>query len=1160
MSDTPVPTNYKHGFDLAQKVADLETGNQSNLDQMQALLQEAQDLVAGIGTGGVTSNPVPPATASGGTIATTTTISRVAPSAAVSGVVLQPGTTDGQEVLVVNQSQTDQSITFGAPSTSHVANGSLTTIAGLTYVRFVWDAPTAAWYAPGGIVPPSTAGTPTNLTAVAGDALVTLTWTAAPNATSYDIQQATPDAAGPYATVGNVQGTTATVSALLNGHQYWFRVRALLGSVPGGTSTAATATPVTTQSIPVAPVLASVTAGDARITGVLNPVGNADSYQVFISTTATFTTPELTITATTGGQGSNYPFTLTTIGGAALTNGTPYNVMARAVNVVGASANSGVVQATPVSTTSYATQVLATAGLAGFWELSETTGTTAADQVGTPHNGTWDVAPTFSTPGHPRAGGRTGVTLNGSQHVTIADVAALDLADTLSLAAWVRRGATQGVDMAIVSKGAGSYYLRFTAANQLQLLRSQTAGIASSTASITDTNWHYVVATKAGATVHLYIDGADVTGTVTNSTMVDNANALNIGSDQGGERYVGDVMDVQVYNVALSAATVAAHYSGGGGAPPPPPTALAVTAKTGYAYVELTWSGGPSNAAMYRLSRRPSGGGAYTVIDTVPGTSYIDPGVTGGSAYDYVVAAKTPDPGGAGLYRLGPDSAATTITVSNTLPAEGAMATINGQIAGATAGSRIVLAAGIYRIPKDGLPSFNKNLTLASDARNVWFMCSRDWGNGREAANTWTPIGSYWRSSRTAPSFTVAAEDPNNISNATLSGFYNNVTVWNANGGSQWLTPMAAGSVPAGNQVCYESASDHRLRIGVNPASWQRIEVTESPSWGGATANDVIFEGLTFRGAGGGASDASFDIRGRQNIQFKNCVMGSTHAGGITMYQGETSTPCNMLIQDTWFDRCGYSPLSASSINGVTVRRCRFDSTGGVGYNEIWHGGDFKFVGGPTNILIEYCVSNNTTGASYWADITTNGYEIRYCKCSHNRNFYAFSHEISLNGNVHHNLFWDGGRASGYPTAHTDQGNTLSFHDNTVVGSDGTLSPSDGRVFQFQGAQADGTLRGDAPPGGVFGNSITNNFFVHLGHDAFTWSMRAEGGKFTFNGNRWWSAAPLWRFDNYNNNILDILTWNAIPDVVTDTFASATDKDRQLKFWGILTDDTSGGT
>jgi hypothetical protein len=89
--------------------------------------------------------------ASSGTIAITNLkYIRVAPAAAVTGVILAPGTaiaTDpAQEVVVINESIAASSVTMAASGTSNVANGVSCVIPGLTVRRFVWDAATALWY------------------------------------------------------------------------------------------------------------------------------------------------------------------------------------------------------------------------------------------------------------------------------------------------------------------------------------------------------------------------------------------------------------------------------------------------------------------------------------------------------------------------------------------------------------------------------------------------------------------------------------------------------------------------------------------------------------------------------------------------------------------------------------------------------------------------------------------------------------------------------------------------------------------------------------------------------------------------------------------------------------------------------------------------------
>lgn len=70
--------------------------------------------------------------------------------------------------------------------------------------------------------------------------------------------------------------------------------------------------------------------------------------------------------------------------------------------------------------------------------------------------------------------------------------------------------------------------------------------------------------------------------------------------------------------------------------PPPPPTNLTATA--GNAQVSLSWTA-TSGAASYNVKRGTVSGGPYNTIASPTTTSYIDTGVTNGTAYFYVVTA-----------------------------------------------------------------------------------------------------------------------------------------------------------------------------------------------------------------------------------------------------------------------------------------------------------------------------------------------------------------------------------------------------------------------------------------------------------------------------------------------------------------------------------------
>ena len=87
--------------------------------------------------------------------------------------------------------------------------------------------------------------TPTGLTATAGNAQVSLSWTASFGATSYNVYRST-TSGGPYTTIAtNITTTGYTDTGLANGTTYYYVVTAVNGFGEGGYSNQANATPPT---------------------------------------------------------------------------------------------------------------------------------------------------------------------------------------------------------------------------------------------------------------------------------------------------------------------------------------------------------------------------------------------------------------------------------------------------------------------------------------------------------------------------------------------------------------------------------------------------------------------------------------------------------------------------------------------------------------------------------------------------------------------------------------------------------------------------------------------------------------------------------------------------------------------------------------------------
>ncbi len=108
---------------------------------------------------------------------------------------------------------------------------------------------------------------PSNLQATAGNASVSLTWTASSGATSYHVKRGT-SSGGPYTQVAVPTAASYTDTSLTNGTIYFYVISAVNSAGESQDSAQASATPTAGATIPAAPAGLSATPGNTQV--VLN--------------------------------------------------------------------------------------------------------------------------------------------------------------------------------------------------------------------------------------------------------------------------------------------------------------------------------------------------------------------------------------------------------------------------------------------------------------------------------------------------------------------------------------------------------------------------------------------------------------------------------------------------------------------------------------------------------------------------------------------------------------------------------------------------------------------------------------------------------------------------------------------------------------------------
>ena len=311
-------------------------------------------------------------------------------------------------------------------------------------------------------------------------------------------------------------------------------------------------------------------------------------------------------------------------------------------------------------------------GLVAAFGFEEGTGTTVNDASAHAHLGTLEGGTAWSAAG--KYGGA--LFFDGiNDNVRIDDTAALDLSNGMTLSAWVKPESLVGWKTVLMKEDATTlaYALYGNTDTNVPSGEANIGGgirTVSGGGQLPLNAWTHIATTYDGATMRLFVNGAEVGSTARTGGISQSAGPLRIGGNTiWPEWFHGYIDDVRVYQRALQAAEIQSDMNTPTIPPPPgdtePPTAPTdVTAAGTFGQVQLNWTAATDNVAVVRYNVHRSTVASFLPnqenrVAQVTSTSYLDTPLAPG-VYFYKIVAED----GAGL--LGPPSN----SASGTVPAD----------------------------------------------------------------------------------------------------------------------------------------------------------------------------------------------------------------------------------------------------------------------------------------------------------------------------------------------------------------------------------------------------------------------------------------------------------------------------------------------------------
>lgn len=225
----------------------------------------------------------------------------------------------------------------------------------------------------------------------------------------------------------------------------------------------------------------------------------------------------------------------------------------------------------PIGSAPHCTSGSLLSNLIAHWKLDESSGTTAADSVGS-NDGTLTNGPVWQP-----SGGRIGGALSFDGVDDYISLSSYDFGNQFTLAAWVNINPSEDNIQTVIANttnycGSNGFKLFVNeiyttdARLKFETGNGTVCDVAETAAGIVPADgWHHIVASvnRTAGSATLYVDGVDQTTDSTIRTDFNTNGVRSIGSmTNGAYPFGGTVDDVRIYDRTLSAVEVGQIYNG----------------------------------------------------------------------------------------------------------------------------------------------------------------------------------------------------------------------------------------------------------------------------------------------------------------------------------------------------------------------------------------------------------------------------------------------------------------------------------------------------------------------------------------------------------------------------------------------------------------------